>query len=127
MNKIFIIGSLVRDPETRTTASGKTVCSFVVAVNRRGDRQQEADYFRVAAWQTLGELCQKYLSKGRKVCVIGSISAHAYMSQNNEAKAQMDVMASEVEFLTPKGDAGTAAPASTQDDFTPVDDADLPF
>ena len=74
----MIIGNLTRDPELRTTQNGKTVCSFSVAVNRRGRRdaqgnQPEADFFRVTAWRALGENCAKFLSKGRKVAVTGSV------------------------------------------------------
>ena len=66
MNKLTIIGNLTRDPELRTTSAGINVCSFTVAVNRRGRRddasaQPEADFFRVSAWRQLGENCAKYL------------------------------------------------------------------
>ena len=72
MNKLTIIGNLTRDPELRTTSTGVNVCSFTVAVNRRqrsqgAEGQPEADFFRVSAWRQLGEICQKYLAKGRKV------------------------------------------------------------
>ena len=61
MNRVFLIGNLTRDPETRTTQSGTTVCSFTIAVNRRmkQDGQQETDFLNIVAWQKLGELCQK--------------------------------------------------------------------
>ena len=76
MNQLTIIGNLVRDPELRTTPQGKTVCSFDVAVKRDQKRegQPEADYFRVNAWNTLAEICSKYLVKGKKVMVCGPIS-----------------------------------------------------
>ena len=76
MNKLTIIGNLARDPELRTVRDGISVCDFTVAVNRRGSRQNtangqsDADFFRVTAWRQLGELCAKYLAKGRKVCVV---------------------------------------------------------
>lgn len=102
MQIITIIGNLTKDPETRTAPSGNTVCNFTVAVNRRKKEQQETDFFRVSAWGKLGESCQKYLAKGRKVCVIGTVSAHAYTTQEGTAMASLDVMAGEVEFLSPK-------------------------
>ena len=72
MNRLTIIGNLTRDPEQRTTPSGATVCSFTVAVNRRGRRdaqnnQPEADFFRVSAWNQLADICQKYLAKGNSL------------------------------------------------------------
>lgn len=114
MNKLFIIGNLTRDPESRTNSNGKTVCNFSVAVNRKQKNQQgqqDADFFRVAAWGVMGENCQKYLTKGRKVAVTGSVSVHTYQAQDGTTKASMEVFAEEVEFLSPKGESSGAAPA----------------
>lgn len=97
------------NPELRTTPSGKQVCSFTVAVNRRKkiEGQPEADFFRVSAWEQLGINCNNYLAKGRKVCVVGSVSVHVYQSQSGESRANMEVMAQDVEFLSPKEDGMT--------------------
>ena len=114
MNKLTIIGNLVADPEKRVTQAGKDVCTFRVAVNRRGTDQ--ADFFRVSAWGELGNNCAKYLEKGKKVAVVGSVSVSTYTNKNGEAAANLEVMAQDVEFLTPKH-AG----------FTPVNDPDDPF
>ena len=132
MNRLTIIGNLTREPETRTTQSGKNVCTFIVAVNRRNDG---ADYFRVSAWGQLGEICQKYLGKGRKVAVVGSVSVNSYTTQAGEARASLEVMAQDVEFMTPKGGAAehdrSAADkpqaAGPMEDYTEVVDEDLHF
>ena len=132
MNRLTIIGNLTREPETRTTQSGKNVCTFTVAVNRRNDG---ADYFRVSAWGQLGEICQKYLDNGRKVAVVGSVSVNSYTTQAGEARASLEVTAQDVEFLTPKGGAAehdrSAADkpqaAGPMEDYTEVVDEDLPF
>ena len=119
MNKLFITGNLTKNPELRTTSAGKEVCTFTVAVNRRktGNNQQpEADYFRVSAWDGLAKSCGQFLEKGRKVAVIGSVSVHTFQTQTGETKAQLEVNASDVEFLSPKGDG-----------FTQVDEPDDPF
>ena len=110
MNKLTIIGNLTRDPELRTTSTGVNVCSFTVAVNRRqrsqgAEGQPEADFFRVSAWRQLGEICQKYLAKGRKVAVVGPVTVRSYTA----APAQP-----------------AAAPAADKG-FEEVDDEDLPF
>ena len=117
MNKLTIIGNLTKDPELRTTTSGVNVCSFSVAVNKpkRDGQDQGADFFRVTAWRGLADICAKYLAKGRKVAVVGSVSLHTYQS-NGETKASMEVNADDVEFLSPKGDG-----------MTPVNDPDDPF
>ena len=129
MNRITIIGNLTRTPELRTTQSGKNVCTFTVAVNRRGGDQ--ADYFRVSAWSALGENCQKYLDKGSKVAVIGSVSVSTYTANNGENRANLEVIASEVEFLNSKTEgAQTAAkPAAqpTNNGYQEITDEDLPF
>lgn len=125
MNKLTIIGNLTRDPETRTTQAGKNVCTFSVAVNRRGEG---VDYFRVSAWGALGETCQKYLAKGRKVAVVGPVSVSSYTTQDGQTRADMNVMAQDVEFLTPKElYVYKPAPDTPHEDYTQVDDDDLPF
>lgn len=127
MNKLTIIGNLTRDPETRVTQSGSSVCSFTVAVNRRG-QDDKTDFFRVSAWNKTGETCQKYLLKGRKVAVTGPVSVSTYTGQDGKAYANLEVMAQDVEFLTPKGEQQPApAPAATNNGYQEVTDDDLPF
>lgn len=130
MNKLTIIGNLTRDVELRKTQSGKDVANFTVAVNRRAKagEQAETDYFRVSVWNQMALTCQKYLAKGRKVCVVGSVSVTTYTGNNGNTRATLEVMAQDIEFLSPRqGDADdTSIPA--QNDFTQVDnDDELPF
>lgn len=126
MQILTIIGNLTRDPETRTTTSGSMVCSFTVAVNRRKktEGQPEADFFRVSAWNQLGDNCQKYLAKGRKVCVVGTVTAHAYTTQDGKAAASLEVMANNIEFLSARGETGNQMDESG---FTQVETDDLPW
>lgn len=106
MNKLTIIGNLTRDPEIRETSAGIKVCDFTVAVNRRQRRdaqnsQPEADYFRVSVWKERAESCAKYLSKGKKVCVIGPVSVRTYTSERDGlTRASLEVTGDEVEFLS---------------------------
>ena len=105
MNKLLIIGNLCKDPELRATSTGKEVCTFTVAVNsRRRDAQGDIvpDFFRVSAWEGLGRNCKQYLSKGKKVAVMGSVTVSVVQGNDGEARAQMEVFAQDVEFLTPK-------------------------
>ena len=128
MNKLTIIGNLTRTPELRVTDGGINVCTFTVAVNRRvkKDAHPEADYVRVTAWRELGNTCAKYLDKGRKVCVIGTVRAAAYIDNQGTARATLELTAEDVEFLTPR--AQVASPAGTDaEGFTQVEDNDLPF
>ena len=135
MNKLTIIGNLTRDPELRTVGSGISVCDFTVAVNRRrtGECQQEADFFRVTAWRQLGETCAKYLAKGRKVCVVGPVSVRTYQTQQGETRAQLEVTADDIEFLSPRDQAEEQYQAQERKaiqreaQFTPISGEDLPF
>ena len=145
MNRLTIIGNLTRDPELRTTPSGATVCDFTVAVNRRVRRdaqsnQPDADFFRVSAWNQLAENCSRFLSKGRKVCVIGPVSVRTYQANDGSTRASLEVMATDVEFLSPRGEGdavggspAVAAPAAASavsapnPGFTAVETDELPF
>jgi single-strand DNA-binding protein len=120
MQKIWLVGNLTGDPQSRVTQAGKNVCSFTVAVNRR-HKKDETDFFRVSVWDRLGELCQQYLAKGRKVAVTGSVSVSTYSAQNGEVRGSLNVTADEVEFLTPK------AQEQTKEGFTEVSSDDLPW
>lgn len=131
MNNLTIIGNLTGEPELRTTPNGKSVCGFTVAVNRRRkvEGQPEADFFRVSAWSALGENCAKYLAKGRKVCVIGQVSVRTYDTQNGEHRASMEVMAEDVEFLSPRSESVDQESGMTkvEPEDNPFDKKDLPF
>ena len=139
MNKLTIIGNLTRDPELRTTSTGINVCTFTVAVNRRrsgNNNQPEADFFRVSAWRQLGENCQRYLAKGRKVAVVGPVSVSSYTANDGSTRFSLEVTAEDVEFLSSRNeDAGYApapvaqapAAAPAMGGFEEVDDEDLPF
>lgn len=131
MNKLTIIGNLTRDPELRTTQSGINVCSFTVAVNRRktaNNQQPEADYFRVTAWRQLGDNCQKYLAKGRKVAVVGAVSVSTYQANDGTTRANLEVTADDVEFLTAANEsAKPACQSAAPYGFEEVTDEDLPW
>lgn len=131
MNKLTIIGNLVKDPELRTTQSGINVCNFTVAVNRRVKQgeEQKADFVKVTVWRQLGEICAKYLAKGRKVCVVGSASASAFTAKNGDVVAMLELLADDVEFLSPKGEqnGGQSESIDPQSGYTAVETDDLPF
>ena len=104
MNKVFLIGNLTRDPEMRSTQSGVPVCNFSIAVNRRFRNaqtgQQETDFLNIVAWRQLAELCGRYLTKGRKVAVTGSIQTRTYEAQDGSKRSKLEVIVDEIEFMT---------------------------
>ena len=149
MEKTEIIGNLTKDPELRTTQTGLNVCSFTVAVNQRQSKarreagqEPQAKYYRVTVWRELAEICNKYLAKGRKVFVEGTVNASAYIGQDGKPHASLELTADNVEFLSSRSDTvpdsqstetapqapAQSAPApSAPTGFTPVETDDLPF
>jgi len=104
MNKILVIGNLGSDPEMRYTPNGNAVTSFSVATNRRyrtadGETREETEWFRVNAWNRLGETCNQYLQRGSKIYVEGTLTSDAYLSNDGEPRASLDIRATEVRFL----------------------------
>jgi single-strand DNA-binding protein len=143
MNKVIMIGNLANDPEARTTQSGISQSTFRIAVQRRFANQQgvrEADFFTVIAWRQTADFCNRYLSKGRRVAVEGSIQNRSYDAQDGSKRYVTEIMADNVEALggreegqqaRPRDNGPTPPPAPpagpAMNDFTEVDDDELPF
>jgi single-strand DNA-binding protein len=102
MNKCIIIGNLTKQPELSTTSNGVSVCKFSVAVNRpfKNEGENSVDFFNVTAWRGLADNCGKWLDKGRKVCVVGSIQFRTYTDNNGNTRYTSDLVAESVEFLS---------------------------
>ena len=145
INQVILMGRLTRDPETRTTPSGKTVTSFSVAVDRQGQDDQ-ADFFDVTAWEKTGELVQQYLSKGRRVLIQGRLRQDSWDDKDTGKKrSKVEVVANDVTFLDgPSGEGGgnggssaSSAPANNRKksddvviediDDKPIDLSEIPF
>lgn len=130
MNKVIMIGNLTRDPEHNSTTGGVAVCRFTLAINRRfadANGNRVADYIPVVAWRQTAELCARYLAKGRKVAVVGQIQSRSYDARDGSKRYVTEVIADEIEFLTPVSGGTSAAPAAEQQGFVHVDDEELPF
>ncbi len=139
MNKIVLIGNLTRDPESNTTQTGSNFTRFTIAVNRpftNSNGERVADYFDVICWKMLAERCAKYLFKGSKVGVSGSVQRRQYENRDGIKCTSFDVVADEVEFLTPKSMTNTPREMSSGytpeeprgiSEMQPVDNDDLPF
>ena len=121
-NKLIIIGNLTKDPDYSVSQNGTPMCRFTVAVNRRGG--DEADFFRVTTFRKNAENCAAYLSKGRKVCIVGEVHIGEYTDRDGEKRTSVDVLASEVEFLSPKDEE---RPAKKKETFEQVSADTLPF
>ncbi|HJA95019.1 MAG TPA: single-stranded DNA-binding protein [Firmicutes bacterium] len=141
MTKVFLIGNLTRDPELTETSGGVPVCRFGVAVNRGYGENRATDFYNVTAWRRLGEQVAQYTKKGNKIAVYGDLQIRQYDGNDGVRRTSVDVMAQDVEFLTPKGssDGGNDfydAPSGNERSAAPKkkpaleafdDDGDIPF
>ena len=143
MNKVILVGNLTRDPELITTTNGVSLCRFSLAVQRRfagQDGEREADFINIVVWRGQADNCYKYLKKGSKCGVVGSLQTRSYDAQDGTKRYSTDVVADEVEFLSTKGSsnseeicepAETGSKSSGKSDvvnkFEPIDDDNLPF
>lgn len=143
MNKVFLIGNLTRDPELNETTSGVSLCRFSIAVNRNygsADGERKTDFFNCVAWRGLGETVARYAKKGNKVAVSGSIELRNYEDSQGVKRTGVDIVAQDVEFLTPKNgsqgdgfggysDMPASAPAEKKRASLQAfdDDSDIPF
>ena len=139
MNKVILIGNLARDPELKQTSSGTAVCQFTIAVQRRfanAEGRREADFLNVIAWRQLAENCARYLAKGRKAAVEGSIQTRSYDAQDGSKRYVTEIIADSVEFLShaaqsaplPEEPHAPAHPQQTHmNEFQEIDDEELHF
>ena len=124
MTKVLLIGNLTRDPELTETAGGVSVCRFGVAVNRySGQEERQTDFYNVTAWRRLGETVARYTKKGHKIAVYGDLQIRQYEGNDGVRRTSVDVVAQDVEFLTPKqqgGDDFYDAPAANTHSAAPT-------
>lgn len=140
MNKAILVGRLTKDPELKTTASGVSVCSFTIAVNRRfrnAEGNYDADFINCVAWRQQADFLSKFFSKGRMVGVCGSIQTRNY-ERDGQRVYVTEVVADEISFVDSKSQSDSApqsAPLANNtnsfgadDGFFPAPaDDDLPF
>ena len=122
MNKIILIGNVVRDPELQQTSGGKNLCRLTLAVTRPFNRDT-TDFFACSAWEQKAEVIAKYVRKGNKLCVVGRLEINETEKDGVKTRHH-NIIVEEFEFLTPK--SGTDQ-TRTEPNLTPSDDADLAF
>ena len=137
MNKVILVGNLTRDPELITTNSGVSMCRFSLAIQRRfasADGNRETDFIPVVVWRAQADNCYKYLKKGSKAGVVGSVQTRNYETPEGQKRYVTEVVADEVEFLSTKAaeenrdfNSENNDKKTVVDDFEPIDDDDLPF
>ncbi len=118
LNRVILIGRLTRDPELRTTTTGKNVVSFSIAVQKRLKPQNpndpDADFFRVTAWGQTAEFVSNYVTKGRLVAVDGRLETRKFVDNSGANREVVEIIADNVNALDrPRDDAGEGAGAHT--------------
>lgn len=136
-NKAILGGRLTSDPELKTTQSGTSVCSFTIAVNRRGakDGQQQSDFINCVAFKESAELISKYFRKGSSICIVGAIQTRKWQDSNGNNRNATEVLVNEVNFVDSKSDNTASAPSAYMPDAykspsfeeSNGDDDNLPF
>ena len=144
MNKIILIGRLVKDPELKYTPSGTAVVTFTLAVNRRFSNQngeREADFINCQAWKHTAEFVANYFKKGQQMALEGRLQVRSYDGNDGQKRWVTEVVAEQIEFVGSKGNGSNSNNASGNSGAggygaepelgwgqdVPFDDNDLPF
>ncbi len=138
MNRVFLIGNLTKDPEVTTTTNDVVNCKFSVAVTRRYNSAgggKDTDFFTIVCWRGLAENCGKYLRKGSKVGICGSIQNKNYETSDGVKRYSTEIVADEVQFLSSRNETEevnelpeVSVSKSTKNvELKPIEDEDLPF
>ena len=147
VNKVILIGNLGADPELRYTNTGTAVANFRIATNdqwtdKNGEKQERAEWHNIVAWSKLGEICGKYLKKGRPVYIEGRLQTRQWEDQSGNKRYTTEVVAQVMQMLGARGESADGdsswesrsqtqqAPAEEMPDIpvsTSASDDDLPF
>lgn len=143
LNCVTLMGRLVADPELRTTTTGRSVCSFRIAVDRsyaKAGEQRQADFINIVAWEATANFVARYFKKGSMIALQGQLQTRTYDANDGTKRNIVEVIAREVSFCGSRAETGTVqaapvAPAQTPtyqtaapSDFEEIDDdEDLPF
>ena len=127
LNKIMLIGNLGKDPELQITAEGTPFTRFSLAVNRSytsssGEKVEETEWFNIVVWRQLAEICERYLHKGSKVYIEGRLTQRKYTDREGVQRTAVDVIATDMEMLSPKPASSSMEEGEGRDPFLP----DLP-
>ena len=133
MNKVLLVGNLTKDPELTTTTNGISVCRFSIAVSRRyvgASGERETDFINIVVWRGQAENCHKYLKKGSKCGIVGTLQTRSYDAQDGSKRYVTEVVADEVEFISTNRNTDSSEGKKKADEVSelePIDDDSLPF
>lgn len=118
-NRAILGGRITADPELKQTQSGTPVCTFTIAINRKGgkDGQQTSDFINCVAWKERAELISRYFRKGSSICIVGEIQTRKWQDNNGNTRNATEVIVNEVNFVDSKSD-NTASTNTQYNSFT---------
>lgn len=102
LNHCVLIGRLTRDPELRYTPNGAAVCNFSIA-NNASSKEEDVSFFNVVTWNKTAEVVSKYLSKGRPVCIEGTLRQNRWEDASGQKRSTVEIVASRVHFIGSSG------------------------
>ena len=138
LNKVFILGRLTADPETRSTTSGQQVATIRVATNRvykdkSGQKQEQVEFHSIVAWGQLADICQKYLKKGQLAFFEGRIQTRSWQGQDGQKRYRTEIVAENMQLgpkaggFAPSPAQSPAMPREEREDDIPVIEPDAPL
>lgn len=124
-NQAIVMGNLTRDPELRTTPSGQSVASFAVATNRSwndpsGEKKDSVEFHDIVAWGKLGELVANYMTKGKKVLVVGRLQTRQWEGTDGSKKQRTEIVATDINFVGGPSDMPDGGSSSVTSDEKPA-------
>lgn len=127
MNKVHLIGNLVKDPELRYTKQNIPVASYTIAINSRYGEQQQTDFINISSWGKSGEFVKKYFKKGQPIAITGRLKNRNYEDNNGVKHYSMEVVTEDIEFVGSKKEEVKIEP---REEFVPnfnIEDDELPW
>jgi single-strand DNA-binding protein len=127
MNKVFLIGNITKDPEIKTTSTGKKVASLSLAVSDGKDAngQNVSQFFNLKAWEKTAEIIEKYCQKGHKIGIVGKITTRKWEKEDGTVAYITEILVNEIELLTSKSEAEKKSKVSDQDELPEINIDDL--
>jgi single-strand DNA-binding protein len=131
----IVVGNVGRDVEVKQLNGGATVSSFTVAVTTRWtdrnsqEKRERTTWYRVSCWNRLGEIAAQYVKKGTQIMVVGTVTANAFMGQDGEPRASLELRAETFQLLGGGGGSGGSGGSGGYDDYAPPPQEldDIPF
>lgn len=123
MNRVILIGNMTKQPELKHTEGGMAICRFSIAVNKGYGEKKKTTFVNIVTFNKTAENCEKFLSKGSKVGIVGELEIRQFTGNDGQTKYMTEVLANEVEFLSSK----SQLEEQPNDEFVDIEDTDLPF